>query len=416
MVANKHIEVNIMKKNLCLLILSVLVLLCSCGTEPSDSSDNRNLLVKTEIDRVHETTRTLNLPKEYQNFKYLKGMDEKYYYLADNDSSEWRYLRVSRDNLTNYEEYKSISKQYDIKLEYGYNGAMYVGILESLSEPTDEVDGDYDFLASPCRYRIMKLGRNSSTCIYQCESSGMPSVVPSGNHVIIEINIDGGVILEDLNLETGATGTIVKKEFTRDKKGLFNGTIIMGLDYDHMAPSENGICYQLCELQSERFDAAEAGNNTFYYYDFSSKKTEKLGKHYRPVEYVGGTNQIYLSSDYYGNLDDNFVKLYIHEDKNNSFQMYDFAKEDLNDPIMGTGILDQNIFLAYKESGFYLINPESKTYSLTTFSTVADILEKEELEALDYKDCVTGMFCYQKQFCFSTVSESSITIHEITIQ
>lgn len=159
----------------------------------------------------------------------------EYYYLADNDSDHWRYLKVARDDLNSSAEFGSVPKEYDIKLEYGYKGKMYIGTSESLSEPSDEVDGDYNFLNSPCKYRIFELSTDRSSCIYECTGSGMPSVLPSGQHVIIENNIKGEVILEDLNLESHETTTITQQEFTRDEDGKFNGTIVMGLDYDHTA-------------------------------------------------------------------------------------------------------------------------------------------------------------------------------------
>lgn len=188
----------------------------------------------------------------------------------------------------------------------------------------------------------------------------------------------------------------------------------MGLDYDHTAPSEKGICYQLCSLNNERFDASKAEKNTFYYYDFTSNVNTKLGNHYRPVEYIGGTDKFYITSDFYGNLDDHFIKLYVQNSKTKNFEMYDFEKDDLDYPIIGSAILSKNIFLAYKESGFFIIDLSSKAYTAKTYSTTADVLENDELEALDYKDCVTGMTCYDKAFCFSTISNDGLTIHEIT--
>lgn len=119
--------------------------------------------------------------------------------------------------------------------------------------------------------------------------------------------------------------------------------------------------------------------NTFYYYDFTSNENTKLGNHYRPVEYIGGTDKFYITSDFYGNLDDHFIKLYVQNSKTKNFEMYDFEKDDLDYPIIGSAILSKNIFLAYKESSFFIIDLSSKAYTAKTYSTAADVLENDEL-------------------------------------
>lgn len=141
-------------------------------------------------------------------------------------------------------------------------------------------------------------------------------------------------------MNSGKEREIFRSSFERKENGDFSGTILMGMEYSRAVPAlvENGICYQTCTFKDESMFGAKAGDNQFVFYDFQSGKNTNLGKHYCPVEYVGG---------------------------------------------------------------FYIIDAKNKTYLHKTYTTDVEELDEEELQR-SYVEYVTGMTYGDRTFAFST--------------
>ncbi len=405
-----------MKKTICTCLTIFIIFLAGCGQQPVGKNEANSQLAqlgKASPDLIEEVEKKISLPEK--GFANLVSMDKDYYYFENNDDKQWKYLRVNRNQLDQMRILKPIDKSRDIKLQYGYQGNLYVGVMDWSSVKDDTFTGDYDPLESPGRYRLLRLKSDQTAeQVFSCNTMGFPSVVPSGGKVAIEVNNGRHIDLKLLDLQTEKTSTIFQSDYERAENGNFTGTILMGMDYPNPAPSSQGICYQACKLQNEPFHTAKTGKNQFYFYDFQTAKTQELGAHYRPVEYAGGTDRAYLTSDYPADESENFVKLYMPDSKGQNFQPYDFKAEDLESGIKGSGFIGDDLLLAYHEGGFYVINLKDKSYFQKTYSMIADELEPQDLKKLDYQRQVTGFAYEGNTFALAESSGSAVIIHEIT--
>lgn len=357
----------------------------------------------------------------------LIGIDKNYWYLTNDGLKERNYIRADRKtgSITEIASLGKKWKDWTANLQYGRQGDLYVGLWKGTAKHDDTFTGDYDKLSSPGVYRILKLrpGRQEKE-IFRCETMGIPQVVSAGNHVALEINSGKSLQFVAIDLSSGKETEIFRSKFERKENGNFNGTLLMGMEYSKAVPSasENGICYQTCVFKDESIFDAEAGDNQFVFYDFRTGENRNLGKHDRPVEYVGGTEKMYVTCDYPSDLREDFVKLYLQEGDKGEWQAYDFEKEDEDTAAglgsftfdNGSGLLNEGALVVYNDGGYSVIDAGAKTYLHKSYSTDMETLEEEDIEKLDYKKTVTGITYGDNTFAFSTGRGSKIEIHEIT--
>lgn len=425
-----------MRKRLCVCCLLALLLtagLTGCGAaDGKETSKDSGQLERSENMEVTEQVMEIN-PSD-PKLNQIIGADDQYYYFTGRDE-RWKYLRVNKKSPENMEEFGKNGEKSEVNLQYVWNGAVYVGAV--FSDPKDETfTGDYDKLTSPGTYRIIKLQPGKKPKQLFCSRTmGYPQAIPAGSHIVVETNSGKTISFQDLDLETGEKNLIFEGSYQRAEEGgtltgTVPGTMLMGWPGDNNpAPSSKGICYQICRFDDEHMlNDGHPGDNATYFYNFDTKEQIKLEKHPRPVSYVGGTEDAYLTCDYpdSSNSKDPFIKLYMKHDESSRLLSYDFPKEDrgsAGDPaagLKGSCFLNEKTLLAYSEERFFIIDLEQKNYLTRTFSKDPSGLEKDRLAGLSYRQKVTGMTGGEKVFLFSTECDGkkgrkgTIQIHQMT--
>lgn len=401
----------------CLVALVVLpLMLCSCTgkAEKTDSAQGPQSLKKTTQNLVKQQKIEITLPDK--KFANLISMDEDYYYFVNDEAKQRKYLRVDRSDTSKTVKLPSLGKGVDINLQHGHDGNVYVGAVTWLKEKDDTFTGDYDRCSSPAQYKIMKLTpEGDAEEIFSCESMGMPPIVPCGGKAAIEVNDGKHIDLKLLDFDTKKTETIFQSSYERNKDGLFNGTILMGMDALRPAASTEGICYQTCSLENEGIGSAKAGDNHFYYYDLESGATKEMSGYYRPVEFVGGSDKAYIVSGYPMDQEEQFVRLYAGGEKNGKYQAYVFDKEDMPYGIIGSVFLNDDLLLAHDSyDGYYVMDLQKKAYSQNAYAAEGAKNHQSQAEDSGGNEAITG-FAYEKgRFAFSCLEGDKAVIYEVT--
>lgn len=409
-----------MKKQICgiiclvaLVALSLFFYSCTGKEENAEELQKNQSLKKTVRNFTKQQKIEIVLPDK--NFSNLISMDKDYYYFENNEADEWQYLRVDRSDTSRVVKFSHLEKGMDINLQHGHDGNLYIGAITWHEAKDDTFTGDYDRWSSPTQYKIIKLmPEGDMEEIFSCDSMGMPSIVPCGDKVAIEVNDGTDIDLKLLDLNTKKAKTIFHSSYKRDQNGLFNGTILMGMDYPHPTASPEGVCYQVCILKNEEIGSAKVGENHFYYYDVKTGDIKKMAGHYRPVEFVGGTDKAYIVSGYQMNQEEQFVRLYA-TNENGKYQGYVFEKKDMQYGIAGSVCLNDELLLAHDSyDGYYVIDLQKMTYSKSVYMTEDEKKQGLESENRSGDGEVTG-FAYEKGcFAFSCSKGDKVIIYEIT--
>lgn len=390
------------KKTILVIAIALLFVSCSSSSVDTNTSETNKQFLLNEQQDYQEKSISLKLPSEYKKFTQLVGADEEFYYFANNDDAKyWKHIAVNK-NTHKVNSLANIDKNVDIKSQYGRYGQFYVATLKWEADQTN------------CKFAILDLTNpKKAENIYSKKSSGLPSIVPCGDYLAIQSNTETECQLDLVNLFTKDIKTICSTTYSINDMGKINGTVIMGLEWDKPTPTTNGFAYEICNMDNENIDIEKTKKqNTVYYYSIEDGKIIKMAPHYRPLDYVGGTADYYITSDWQNNVAKDYIWIYLKEE--GDYTAYSVPAADEAMGIIGSGVIGNNLFVAYTRDGFYILNIKDKTYIQKTYSTVFDSLSSEERKSLDYKNTITGFTFFQNIFTFSSFDGKTLALHEVS--
>ena len=375
-------------------LLSVFVVFGLVGCNKEIAKQEKAKMTKTKQLFVTEVTEKINIPSKYKYQLHLLNADDKYLYFehnkkTDKDRPPWRTFRISRKDgaVAQY----PLVRSDGAKFMRGYNGKMYIGLIDETRWTYEIVGLDVD---------------GTKDILYKRKIDDIPMSMSSGNKqitVITHVNDDGEEFqkLEVLDLDTHETVVLDKSKNVPSSKveGLRDGTKFMGFDFAFDSASPAGFCYEKCNYSGENENTEYGGKNKAYYYSFETGEKTRLEDPVGSLEYINGDPQLYLTSTFGGGLDkkgnetdseygeaDMFVKKddkYERVSFNNIIETAGSEAGNMGTMRCGGMLGENNVLFANSEAGFFVVEINALKYFHGSFRS-----DDEDLEDTVYQDFV----------------------------
>ena len=386
-------------------ILGLLLMLVFAMTACDNTPENAKL-TKTKNLFVKETVKEVFIPEKYRENLHMHNTDSDWMYFsyskkADGDTSPLRMFKASK-KTGEIIEFLSVRGDRMMKCMRGYNGNMYIGML-------DEHGG-------VGVYKIIELTASSKKVLYEKRVDVLPMTMSSGNKEImvishIDTNENEQQTLEVFDLETLKTTIIDRAKNVPSEKveGMKDGTLFMGFDYTFDSASSDGFCYEKCKYYGENENTEYGGENKAYYYSFKTKKKKSLKEPNGALEYINGTPGIYLTSTFTGGIDsdgnesalDDYGEanmVILNENKYEEVSLNkiiegvdaDIEVGDSGTICAGGMIGKDNAVFKSAGAGFFIINRKTFEYCYIDFKSGYDDVDGEK--EYTYPECIGYSF------------------------
>lgn len=356
-------------------------------------------LVESEQVSFEETVEKLTLPEQYASYNTFIAADEEWYFLADySQLGLWKYVKVSRTDFSDVRELSVINTSY-ATIMYAWNGDLYINTFEHVDSFT-------------C-YTLYQLSEGEANVVLEGKCKGYPEMAFSGEQLVIScLTVDGETILETYDMESQKRDVVYSASGIHfENKYNVYGNVVNGFFWPRSTSSANGFCYMVSDMSGRAYDDGLSGNDSIYYYDFATKESSKLVEHQYVADYIGGTDDIFLVSDYNGQ--ENMGKsefLYIYNGA--TYDKYRLKYGDVyHDGFNGFGSLEYGRYIAYSGMGFLIIDAENKTFLEKIYSVRGR--DPEIPEDLDYEGAVRRYYYADQCYYFSETIEGQVYIHVI---
>ena len=344
---------------------------------------------------LQETVDKIILPDEYCRYDTFVAADDKWYFFADySNSGTYKYIKINRANNLEIVPLSDVGAR-DFSLTYVWEESLYINFFEVGEEG--------------CVYQVLKITEGDNPeVVLSGNSSGYPEMSFSGdNLIILTVSNEGENFLEVYNMNT------CKKQMVYSSKGIQRedytivGTIINGLAWPRVSSSTEGFCYMVSDMNGRTFDDGQMGEDILYYYSFDTQESVKLFDHNYIADYVGGTKEVILVSDY-GNMYNvgKSEKIYFYSD--DGYQQYYLKyKDEGHEGFTGFGVLNNNRYIAYSGQDFLVIDACDKTYLEKKYSYAATTKD------LDYTGTLREYYYADMNYYFCTLESDNLYVYTI---
>ncbi len=356
------------------------------------NSEGKGFTLDSELP-YEETMDEIVLPEKYKDCDYLVAVDDGWYYFVGYREDDCNvYIKISRDDPSNVVELSKV-KISNCTIRFGWKGDLYVNVFYPSS------DGPYT-------YELLKLSENSEPeVILSGESTGYSEMSFADPYlVVLSVSQEWENNLNVYNMETGEMTHVYDCVGVQDETDWsISGTIVNGMFWHGALPSAEGFCYMVSDMNQRTFDDGKTGQDIIYYYSFENGENQELFNHHYVADYVGGTKEVLLVSDFenVGHAEHLYVK------NESGYDVYTLKEgDDTFGGFIGFGMLDKNRYVAYGGEGFLILNVGEKTYAEKTFSGIS-----ETDEELDYTGIVRGWDFQNGSFYFAVLENEKLQVY-----